>query len=384
MACCKDIERSEFDEMAEAGERDPLKEDEPVKKEGWFGIVSYNNPTSWLDWYKPGALTFLRMKCREKNHADIPDEEELNDKLPVHKIDKDGQEKLKNPTDPIQFMWIGHATFLVQFDGLTVLADPVFLERCSPVKFAGPYRYRPTPCEIEDLPKIDAVIVSHNHYDHLEHDAVKKLNTRFSKIKWYVPEGTGSWFRGYHCQNVKEMTWWDEDVLSEEKKDVRFCCVPAQHWSQRTPLDAMTSLWCGWVIKSKHTFYYSGDTGYCPVFKTIGEKYGPMDLSAIPIGCYAPRYFMKPQHIGPEEAVQVHNEVGSKCSVGIHWGTFDGLGSHEFYLEPKQLLEEAVRKAKEGNENFGKFFTVEHGEIIPIKSNQDTTKDSKDKDGAKL
>ncbi|CAG2244715.1 NAPEPLD [Mytilus edulis] len=384
MACCKENERTDFDDMAES---DPFKKNAPIRKKGLFGYgVSYNNPASWTDWYKPGAYSFLKMKLTEKNEAGIPNEEVLNRELPVHKLDEEGKEKLKNPKVPIQFMWIGHATFLVQFDGLTVLADPVFLERCSPVQFAGPYRYRPVPCEIKDIPKIDAVIVSHNHYDHLEHDAVEKLNTKFQDIKWYVPEGTGSWFERYNCQNVKEMTWWDEDDVKIGGKEVKFCCVPAQHWSQRTATDAMKSLWCGWVIKSKdsHTFYYSGDTGYCPVFKTIGEKYGPIDLSAIPIGCYAPRYFMKPQHINPEEAVKVHTEVGSKCSVAIHWGTFNGLGSHEFYLEPKTLLEKAVSKAMEGNKNFGKFSTVEHGAIIPIKSNQDTTNDSKDDDGAKL
>ncbi|VDI82417.1 N-acyl-phosphatidylethanolamine-hydrolysing phospholipase D, partial [Mytilus galloprovincialis] len=267
------------------------------------------------------SVVSVHMKLTENNEAAIPDEEKLERTLPVHKINTDGQKKLEKPTDPIQFMWIGHSTFLVQFDGLTVLADPVFLYRCSPVQFAGPYRYRPVPCEIEDLPKIDAVIVSHNHYDHLEHDAVQKLNTRFSQIKWFVPEGLESWFRGYNCQNVTEMTWWDE--ASIERPDVKICCVPAQHSSQRTPTDAMKSLWCGWIIKSKtHTFYYSGDTGYCPVFKIIGDKYGPMDLSAIPIGGYAPRNFMKPQYISPEEAVKVHTEVGSKCSIGIHWGTF--------------------------------------------------------------
>ncbi|XP_052062643.1 N-acyl-phosphatidylethanolamine-hydrolyzing phospholipase D-like [Mytilus californianus] len=368
MACCKDKERSEFDNMAEGEERDSLREIHvPVKKTGLFGSVYYNNPPSWKEWYKPGALPFLKMKCLEKNEAGIPsNEEDLNKELPVHKIDGEGKKTLERPKSDIQYMWIGHATFLVQFDDITVLTDPVFLYRCSPVQVVGPYRYRPTPCEIEDLPKIDAVIVSHNHYDHLEHDAVIKLNNRFSKIKWYVPEGTKTWFQKYDCNNVKEMTWWEENTLSDERLDVKFCCVPAQHWSQRTPIDAMKSLWCGWVIKAKHTFYYSGDTGYCPVFKTIGEKYGPMDLSAIPIGCYAPRDFMKPQHIGPKEAVMVHEEVGSKFSVGIHWGTFNGLGSHEFYLEPRDLLIEEVEKAKKVNKNLGDFITVEHGEIKTI------------------
>ena len=159
----------------------------------------------------------------------------------MYYIDEYGRKKLCNPPKfDIQIMWIGHATLLVQFDSITVLTDPVFLYRCSPTQLVGPYRYRPVPCQIKDLPQIDAVIISHNHYDHLEQDAVKKLNYRFGdSIRWFVPKGMKDWFVGYGCSNVKEMSWWESEELSDSKPNFKFHCVPAQHWSQRTPTDAM-------------------------------------------------------------------------------------------------------------------------------------------------
>lgn len=351
----------------------------PVIKRHFFGDT-FNNPQDWKSWRRPGLVEFARMKCTEPNVAGVPhnDEEKLEEALPVHKINEESKKTLQKPSkDELQIMWIGHATLLVQFDGLNILTDPVFLKRCSPSQFAGPIRYRPVPCTIDQLPEINAVLISHNHYDHLEYYAVVKLNKRFGdKIKWFVPMKMKQWFTESGCSNVVEMTWWQNDTCdayennkdkerSEENHGIAdVSCVPAQHWSQRTPTDAMKSLWCGWVVKSKkgHTFYYTGDTGYCPVFKTIGERFGPMDLSAIPIGCYAPEYFMKPQHIGPEDAVKIHKEVRSKRSVGIHWGTFDGLGSHEHYLEPREKL----KKACEGLTK-DEFFTVDHGEIKHIR-----------------
>ena len=343
----------------------PLQECQPIISQGYFR-TKYDNPSTWVDWHRPGALAFLKMKCSETNEAGIPYNDELDENLPVHKINYDGKQKLSQPpASDIQIMWIGHATLLVQFDGITILTDPVFLNRCSPVRFAGPKRYRPIPCDIEDLPHVTAVVISHNHYDHLEWDAVVKLNHFHKDIRWFVPKGLKDWFTD--CKNVIELAWWEESVMNlNDKDDTKVICVPAQHWSQRKLHDAMTSLWCGWVIKGKtHTFYYSGDTGYCPVFKQIGDKFGPMDLSAIPIGCYSPRNFMKPQHIDPYEAVIIHKEVKSKRSVGIHWGTFDGLGSHEPYLEPRDLLRNAVEKNELTEED---FFTVDHGEIKILKS----------------
>lgn len=135
-------------------------------------------------------------------------------------MDGETKNKLLNPQkDGLQIMWIGHATLLVQFDDFNILTDPVFLDRCSPTQYAGPKRYRPVPCEIEQLPRIDAVLISHNHYDHLEHDAVVKLNGRFGdKIRWFVPMNMKDWFIKYGCSNVYEMTWWEKNMYNADKR----------------------------------------------------------------------------------------------------------------------------------------------------------------------
>ena len=156
--------------------------------------------------------------------------------MPVEKPDLD---KLHNPpTDSIQATWLGHSTVLVQMEGLTVITDPVFSTRCSPVQFAGPTRYRDVPCTISDLPPINVVVISHNHYDHLDWYSVRELDTRFgSALHWFVPEGLGHWMRTtVGCKNVKEMTWWESDH-PPHKPDVKFVFTPAQHWSGRGLFD---------------------------------------------------------------------------------------------------------------------------------------------------
>ena len=148
-------------------------------------------------------------------------------------------DKLENPPkDAIQATWLGHSTVLFQMEGLTVITDPIFSSRCSPVQFAGPVRYRPAPCTVYDLPPINAVLISHNHFDHLDLCTARELNARFgSDLHWYVPEGQGSWMRNnIGCKNIKEMTWWESDHLPD-KPDVTFVFTPAQHWSGRSLFD---------------------------------------------------------------------------------------------------------------------------------------------------
>lgn len=160
-------------------------------------------------------------------------------------INGDDKQKLSQPpASDIQIMWIGHATLLVQFDGITILTDPVFLDRCSPTQLVGPKRYRPVPCDIENLPDVTAVVISHNHYDHLEWDAVVKLNQFHKQIRWFVPKGLKDWFSSGNCENdVVELAWWEESIVNlNAKDDTKIICVPAQHWSQRKPHDAMTVL----------------------------------------------------------------------------------------------------------------------------------------------
>ena len=220
--------------------------------------------------------------------------------------------------------WLGHSTVVVSMDGVFFMTDPIFSDRASPSQMVGPKRYRDVPCSVHDLPStLDAVLISHNHYDHLDMSTVTLLNARYGvDLRWFVPQGLGSWFESAGCDNVVELDWWEENCIPE-KGDVSFVFVPAQHWSKRTLSDDNKSLWGGWaVIGPNNRFYFSGDTGYCPVFKQIGQMYGPFTAAAIPIGAYEPRWFMKYQHVNPEEAVQIHEDVKSNFSLGIHWGTF--------------------------------------------------------------
>ncbi|KAL3199906.1 hypothetical protein MRX96_013396 [Rhipicephalus microplus] len=198
----------------------------------------------------------------------------------------------------------------------------------------GPKRFREAPCTVADLPRIDAVVISHNHYDHLDLNTVHQLNARFEEtLRWFVPLGLTAWMEQLGCENVVELDWWHEGHLATEDNDLSFVFVPAQHWCKRTISDDNKVLWGGWcVISPEYRFYFAGDTGYCDVFKQIGQRYGPFDLAAIPIGAYEPRWFMKYQHVNPEEAVLIHKDVRSRASLAVHWGTF--TLANEYYLDP--------------------------------------------------
>lgn len=311
---------------------------QPILKDGKFG-----NP--WHTWEKVTFTNVFKFLLLEKDNSNIPSsEEKLDDLLPIVKPNFDAVEHFVNKNDansniprPVTMAvtWLGHATVLVQMDGVTFITDPIFSERASPVSFAGPKRYRSSPCTISDLPSdLDAVVISHNHYDHLDVSSVESLNNRYgSKLKWFVPLGLTSWFQSLGVENVSQMSWWEEDTLHENKSSVTFAFTPTQHWGKRGLSDENESLWGGWaVIGPKHRFYFPGDTGYCPAFKEVGQVYGPFDAAAIPIGAYEPRHFMRPQHVNPGDAVKLHSDVKSKFSVGIHWGTFKLANEVCYYL----------------------------------------------------
>lgn len=246
--------------------------------------------------------------------------QQLDIVLPIVKPNFDA----KIPEESIAVTWLGHSTVLVQMDSVTFITDPIFSERASPSQMVGPKRYRDAPCTIHDLPSnLDAILISHNHYDHLDMNSVTLLNARYGvDVRWFVPLGLSSWFESAGCENVVELDWWEENCIPE-KLDISFIFVPSQHWSKRTLADDNKSLWGGWVvIGPRHRFYFAGDTGYCPGFKEIGNMYGPFTASAIPIGAFEPRWFMKYQHVNPEEAVAIHLDVRSEFSLAIHWGTF--------------------------------------------------------------
>jgi L-ascorbate metabolism protein UlaG (beta-lactamase superfamily) len=244
--------------------------------------------------------------------------------------------------------WIGHATLLVRLGGLNVLTDPHFSERASPVGFAGPKRYQPPGVALEDLPEIHAVVISHSHYDHLDVDSVQQLHARSGgTLRFFVPLGLKPWFAGLGIDNVTEFDWWEHAKLG----GVRFTLTPAQHWSARGLFDRNRTLWGGWAIQaSDFSFFFAGDTGYSSDFVQIRRRLGPFDLAAIPIGAYEPRWFMRTHHVDPAEALRIHQDLGARQSLGVHWGTFEM--SDEALDVPPHELAAARREAGIDAEEF--------------------------------
>jgi N-acyl-phosphatidylethanolamine-hydrolysing phospholipase D len=214
--------------------------------------------------------------------------------------------------------WIGHSTVLVQMDGVTFVTDPIWSERASPLSFAGPARYVPPGVALDALPPIDFAVVSHSHYDHADVPTLVQLARRGTRI--LVPLRLGALLREAGITAVDELDWWEERTIGP----VRIVCVPAQHWSARTPFDRNQTLWSGWVVSGpSRRFYFAGDTGYFAGFREIGERLGPFDVAAVPIGAYEPAAMMRPHHLNPEEAVRASLDLGATAMLGIHYGTFD-------------------------------------------------------------
>lgn len=253
--------------------------------------------------------------------------------------------KIEVDADKPKVTWINHCTFLVEFQSFNLLTDPIWSERCSPVPFIGPKRWHKPPIELNHLPKIDMVLISHNHYDHLDRRTVSFLNKKFPKIIWIVPKGLRSWFYKMGAERVKELIWWEEKyyLFPMHKLELIVSSVPAQHHSGRGLFDANKSLWSGYVLRfikrneMKKSLYFVGDTGYNPYdFKKIGEKFKTIDLALCPIGTYKPYRFMQTVHLSPEEAVCIHKDVGASLSLGMHWKTFK-LSEEEMHRPPYDL-----------------------------------------------
>jgi N-acyl-phosphatidylethanolamine-hydrolysing phospholipase D len=256
----------------------------------------------------------------------------------------------------VSFTWLGHASILLQSGGLNILMDPIFSDRAAPVQWAGPRRKVPSPLRLEDLPPIDAVLISHNHYDHMDADSLLGIATHSPQAVFLVPLGTERWFEKQGIQRAVGLDWWASHTIGQ----VEIHCVPARHWSVRTFMDRNENLWGGWVVNSpSHRFYYAGDTGYSADFKAIGERFGGFDLAAIPVGAYSPRWFMQDQHIGPAEAMDVHKDVRAAQSIGVHWGTF------ELSLEPLDApLGDIPKAAEQAGLAADAFILIRHGETL--------------------
>jgi N-acyl-phosphatidylethanolamine-hydrolysing phospholipase D len=318
-------------------------------------------------------------------------------------------------TPKLRATWLGHACYYVEFPGgLRVLFDPVFEECCAPINLKSLRRFTPPPCEIEDLPAVDVVVISHNHYDHLSYPTIQRLQTRFPDAHYFAPLGNKKWFTKCGIANVTELDWWDtRDVrleaspaasASSNRADsvdastdetttaakppaaitATIGALPCQHVSARTPFDKCRTLWASWSVSSGGaSVYFAGDTGYrtvpsvpadvddygpeyahlpvCPAFAQIGAHRGPFDLGLIPIGAYAPRWMFSAMHADPKDAVNIF--VDTKCwrALGMHWGTW--VLTEEDVLEPPRKLREALAWKGVREDAFGVVDIGESAEV---------------------
>ena len=260
--------------------------------------------------------------------------------------------------EELMITWIGHESFLYQNKDINILTDPHFTERASPLSFTGPKRYMAPGIKIDDLPDIDVVTISHSHYDHLDYGTVKSLSEKFKNILFVVPLGLKEWFEDKGIYNVKELDWWESTKV--QRTAITF--APVQHWSARGLFDRNESLWGAWHFKNNsHSFIHLGDTGYTNDFKEIRKKLGPVDLAAIPIGAYEPRWIMEFSHMNPEEAVMSYFDLEATEAVGMSWGTF--ILTDEPVTEPLEKLNEALQRYDLSESD---FFTLSHGETYVI------------------
>lgn len=256
-------------------------------------------------------------------------------------------------TRSLRAFWIGHAGAWVEIDGLRLLIDPVFSEYASPFAF-GPRRFHPPPIALAALPPVDAVLISHDHYDHLDMATVRRLAERGTHF--FVPLGVGAHLERWAVPGaqIHELAWWEEETLG----GVRIVSTPNRHYSGRGLTDHRTTLWSSWsVVGPEHRIFYSGDTGYSALFREIGARLGPFDMSFVKIGAYGPGASWLDIHMDPEDAVRVHQDVRAERMFPVHWGTFN-LAYHDWF-EP---IERATAAAAEAQVD---LVTPRVGEMVP-------------------
>jgi L-ascorbate metabolism protein UlaG (beta-lactamase superfamily) len=233
----------------------------------------------------------------------------------------------------VAITFIGHSTFLIRTASMTFITDPVFTSHAGPLGRLGPRRVRPPALDASALPPIDAVLVSHNHYDHLQPRSLRLFAERAAFV---APLGLRNLLPSGFNRTIHELDWWDRARVGAAE----ITCVPAQHFSARTPWDRNRTLWCGFIVSVDGiTIHFAGDTGYSPQFAEIGARCPRIDVALLPIGAYEPRWFMQPMHMNPEEAVRVHLDVQARASIGMHFGTFQL--TDEGIDDPLRALESA-------------------------------------------
>lgn len=254
--------------------------------------------------------------------------------------------------DQVQITFVNHSTFLIQYADLNILTDPVWSERCSPSQRFGPRRQRPPGLRFEDLPDIDIVLVSHNHYDHLDRDTIVNLINEYHPT-FICPLGLDQLIASWGAKSVISLDWWQ----GTRTHDIRVTAVPANHFSSRGVFDRDRTLWCGFVLGCKdHRIYFVGDTGYSSIFEEIGRKIGSMNISLIPIGAYLPRWFMSPIHVAPDQSVRIHQDVQSKHSIAMHFGTFPLADDN-----PQRAVADLIQAKKESGLTDEEFIIPNEG-----------------------
>ncbi|HMI48291.1 MAG TPA: MBL fold metallo-hydrolase [Gemmatimonadaceae bacterium] len=262
--------------------------------------------------------------------------------------------------EELTITWIGHTSFLIQMAGLNILLDPIWSERASPIQAVGPRRWVPPAVEFDRLPPIDVVVLSHDHYDHLDATTISRIARRYPAVAWFASLGVGAFLRRRGAREVTERDWWQESAIGA----LSLTCVPAQHFSGRTLGRRNTTLWCGWVFRSAHqALFFAGDTALHPEFGTITKRCGPFDVAILPIGAYEPRWFMGSVHMNPEDSMKAITQMSLAQAgkrlvmVAAHWGTFK-LTDEPMDEPPAKMREEWKTSGLDSND----LWIMRHGE----------------------
>lgn len=313
-----------FDILSPPADRSP-EEDGLISRHAESLYAEHGHPGFWFNpwWKNPGGFfNYYKMRLMYKNKWLA-----AKSRAPVvPKVDNDG-DYLSRPDGPPSITWVGHSTFVIQDGKDTILTDPHF-NQDQPFFF--PRRIQSPGVPIKKIPSDAIALLSHNHYDHMDSWTIEALP---KSISWFLPAGLGKWFRSVGRERVIELNWWETAIHGRWK----VTCLPAQHWSRRFGMGVDSTLWCSWLIESEdRKYFFAGDTGYFHGFSEFGRKFGPIDIAMLPIGAYAPRWFMRYSHMGPDEAYRAFGELRARWMVPMHWGTFD-LTNEPVDQAPKEL-----------------------------------------------
>lgn len=369
----------------------PSRDPDPVSPPAhWVGSPPTHFTNPWPSYKKHGFSDVISARFgSNRNHIPVP---ESRDELVKVRRPDWGRGQFGWETK-MKSCWLGHAGFLVEMPvnkegneekrGLRILFDAVFSERTSPLIWLGPKRYTPTPCTVDELPEIDLVVISHNHYDHLDFATIKAVYERQKRagqdLHFFAGLNNKAWFLnaglGIQEDEVTEMDWWEEkEVTVSGIGSIKLACTPAQHVSRRSPRDGAVALWCSWALEDqcKKRLYFAGDTAYkhvssespCPVFDQIGQVFGPFDLALLPIGLYSPVELLSSVHCHPEQTLELHKAIKSKKSIGMHYGTVRGgiSAQYEDVREPPRRWQQCCEK--EGMWETGECGLCDVGETV--------------------